>query len=94
MAKKRSYRLEIIRLIAQGLSNDEIVQSLGCSKYYPGQVRKKWQLMGQEERKELLGRAVFQEDPAAGPGGSPGREPEGMKTPSKAARGRYYISRY
>ena len=87
---KFNFRSKVIKLIAEGYSNKEIEKKIGCSRGYPGSVRRQLDSMAFEERKALEAEAAAKEA-ADHP---EEKKDVGFRTPTMLARGRYVRSGY
>ena len=56
----KGFKMKIIPLIVAGMKNEDIVKKIGCSKAYPSEVRGMLKRMTEEERQQIIEKAMKQ----------------------------------
>lgn len=88
---RNHYQEQIIRMIAEGYSNREIWEKVGCNQKYPTVIRRQLNDMDVDERDRLFAEVLGKQEEKKVES-APVKK--GISTPYKMAKGRPYISRY
>lgn len=92
MSRHRSkYKLKIIKMIIEGYDNHEIMKTLQCSRSLPGQIRRWWEEISEEEQDKWLD--LIEEPCQPKAEAEKGKPKSSFRSPAQIARGPYFISR-
>lgn len=88
---KFNFRPQIIKLIAEGYTNKQIWENVGCNPKYPGVIRRELNELPDDERLALFAKALGK-DPE--PKQEETKKDSIFRTPYKQAKGKYIPSHY